>query len=422
MADFFLTLSRMRSPRPGALRFSACVLIVLLVASCGGSANRKSQARVDTINDAKAQAKALMDAGDNEGALAILEPLAVEDLGHAPVHAMIGEARWALGDRAGAIEAYEDALRINQMNGEYHLDLATLLMETGRTGRALTEFALAEQYSAQDPLVSYNYGLALYDLGRREEAIERLELALELDAQNARFASALGIAYAGVDDARSVELLSRAAKLGADTPQFHNNYGLALRRAGSVERARAEFRTALAEEPDNPVYQTNLAVAHMQVGEFAKAVPIWQDLLAQVPDGRTPRTYLGRSYLELENYQAVVDVLEDWLLAQNPREETASSWNKFAPPAATVPEPGPDEAFDVLGMAWRGLGAGEKAADYLERAVALAPENTVHLNNYGVVLAESGNIAAARSQWEKVLQIDPKNSLARRNLASVGPD
>jgi hypothetical protein len=42
----------------------------------------------------------------------------------------------------------------------------------------------------------------------------------------------------------------------------------------------------------------------------------------------------------------------------------------------------------------------------------------VHLNNYGVILAESGKITDARAQWERVLSIDPGNTTALENLSA----
>jgi Flp pilus assembly protein TadD len=76
------------------------------------------------------------------------------------------------------------------------------------------------------------------------------------------------------------------------------------------------------------------------------------------------------------------------------------------------------EALATAGLAWRGEKNLIQARDCLSRAVALAPDDPSHLNNYGVVLAESGMLPEARAQWKRVLEIDPGNAIARANLSA----
>jgi Flp pilus assembly protein TadD len=78
------------------------------------------------------------------------------------------------------------------------------------------------------------------------------------------------------------------------------------------------------------------------------------------------------------------------------------------------------EALSVLGMAWRGRGDLARAREYLRRAVQLDPEDASQLNNYGVVLAESGMLPDAKAQWRRVLEIDPDNATAKANLSAFG--
>jgi Tfp pilus assembly protein PilF len=42
------------------------------------------------------------------------------------------------------------------------------------------------------------------------------------------------------------------------------------------------------------------------------------------------------------------------------------------------------------------------------------------LNNYGVVLADSGMLPEAKAQWRRVLEIDPANATAKANLSAFG--
>jgi Flp pilus assembly protein TadD len=70
-------------------------------------------------------------------------------------------------------------------------------------------------------------------------------------------------------------------------------------------------------------------------------------------------------------------------------------------------------------MSFRGLGQLDKATVYIGKAVELQPGNSVHLNNYGVILAESGRIEEAKAQWRKVLRLEPDNEVAKQNLSAI---
>jgi Flp pilus assembly protein TadD len=61
-----------------------------------------------------------------------------------------------------------------------------------------------------------------------------------------------------------------------------------------------------------------------------------------------------------------------------------------------------------------------EALPLLRDAAAAAPRDTAILNNYGVLLAENGDVPAALAVWERVLEIEPANATARGNIAARG--
>jgi Flp pilus assembly protein TadD len=75
----------------------------------------------------------------------------------------------------------------------------------------------------------------------------------------------------------------------------------------------------------------------------------------------------------------------------------------------------------LLALAQRAAGDLEAALGSISRAVELAPANAVYRNNYGVILAESGMLAEAVSQWRRVLEVDGDNAAARENLSRFAP-
>ena len=59
---------------------------------------------------------------------------------------------------------------------------------------------------------------------------------------------------------------------------------------------------------------------------------------------------------------------------------------------------------------------------HFQAAVRLNPQDANAEANLGSALAETGNLKEARLHFERALQIDPKNELARENLEQLNRD
>jgi Flp pilus assembly protein TadD len=376
--------------------------VAIGVPACSPRTATDAQRRAENLNDRKSQAVELLAAQRYQAALALLAPLAGDASADPQVFVMTGDAHAALDHYDDAVAAYESAIRLSYYSHEAHLKLATLLMQHDRVGRALTEFELAIEYGDRHPLTHHNYGLALHEMGRDDEALTQWRLAREMDPQDPRYAEAVAIGLAGTDDAAAVSHFEEAARLGADSPSFHNNYALALERLGRYDDARAQFDRAVAAAPGEEAYRFNRAALSMRAGWFDRAIGQWRELIAH--NGRRWRysVYLARALVSLERYRDAVAALD----GVEPDDD--------APPYR-------HEALEILALAHRGAGDSRAALDLIARAVELAPDNPGYRNTYGVVLAENGMLAQAKAQWRKVLEIDGDNAVARENLSRFGP-
>lgn len=381
------------------------VVATLVAPACTGVRPGSKSATADEINTRKSDAHALMETGEYERAVALLLPLSERNSRDAQIDGMLGEAYWRLGDYASATTHFENALRLDHGAWDTHMKLAQMLTEQKKTGRALTEFELAIDFGAREPIAHYNYGLALFEFGRTDQAIVEWETALSLD-RRPEYAEALGMAYTNVDTGEALDYFRMAGELGADDANFHNNFGLLLLRRNDPRDAARHFDAAVARAPENEGYRFNLAVAYLREGRFAAAAPLLEKRIAVLPDDRPTRIYLGRAYYELGRPKDCIALLDGWMAAQKPEPRPG--------------RPGLAEGYDVLAMSFRNAGDLESAADRAAHAVALEPENPVYLNNYGVILAESGRIEAAKAQWAKVLDLEPDNATARQNLSAFG--
>ena len=365
------------------------------------------------MNAEKARARELIDANSLEPAIETLEALSKRASADHQLFLMLGEAYAKLGEFDNAVKNLEQSIRLSYTDYHPHLELATLLMRHGKIGRALTEFEEAARYGARDPLTRYNYGLALHKMGKRQKALEQWSMAYEMENDNPRYAEAVGIALAGIDDAEALRYFDEASRLGATGAQFHNNYGLALQRAGDHRRALGQFEAAVAAEPANENYGFNLAAAHMLSRSYREAVASWDSLIERQGSRWSYQVYRGEALLALLRFDEAIASVK----AIAAEVETG----RLAPDSERMDRtpPGLNDAFEILAMSHRGKGDLDEALVYIQKALALRPHKTSHLNNYGVILAESGRLDEAKAQWRKVLEIDDDNTTAKENLSAL---
>jgi len=398
---------------------STCLLILLaatVALDCSSLGRENAPYQDQVVAGQRRRAALQMAYGNYAAAAATLDSLTRARPTDADLFTLLGDAYRGAGLVDPAIKSYEQAIRVNYGAYEPHMKLGTLLMENGKTGRALTEFEVAVKFSERDPIARYNYGLALYELGLRDEALVQWRTASEIDPANVRVAEAIAMGWSGVSDSTAAVCFERARALGASSASFHNNYALVLDRLGRRSEAEAEFRTAVDTAPAEKrnEYRRNLGVCYLRASRHEDAAREFEDLVATDGGKWSDTVYLARARLALGEFDAAISGLESLAL-----DVESGRLARPSPRLDRMP-PGLDEALDILGMAWRGAGDRKRAVEYLRRAVALRPDDPAHRNNYGVVLAEGGMLADARIQWHRVLEIDPGNATARANLSAFG--
>lgn len=86
-----------------------------------------------------------------------------------------------LGRRDEAREAFARALQEDLAYGPAHVQLGFLALESNDTTTAISEFDLAVQIAGNDPVLRYQYGYTLQEVGRSVEAEEQLRKSIELN-------------------------------------------------------------------------------------------------------------------------------------------------------------------------------------------------------------------------------------------------
>ncbi len=139
-----------------------------------------------------------------------------------------------------------------------HYNLATYLQAEERLDEAAAEYrrAIALQPS---PVAYASLGEVYRRLGRLDDAVHVLELALGSDPGYAPAHGNLGLAYLDLDrPGAALEHLEAAVALAPGDSALLNNLGRAYERAGMSERAARSYEAALRADPGNAVARRNL--------------------------------------------------------------------------------------------------------------------------------------------------------------------
>ncbi|TVQ57198.1 MAG: tetratricopeptide repeat protein [Rhodobacteraceae bacterium] len=259
------------------------------------------------------------------------------------------------------------------------LDVATLLVgellrADGQHASALAAFNAVPEDSKHASRARIAAAGELLDLGRAAEAIEGLEALIAAEPEAPQPRIALGDllrreqAWEPCIDAyaAAIDLLDG---LGIENWALFYQRGICHERAGVWDPAEADFRRALALEPDQPLVLN----------------------------------YLGYSLVELRR-----------------NLDEAKAMIKRAV------ELRPDDGYitDSLGWVLYRLGDYEGAVEWLEKAVALAPVDPVINDHLGDALWMVGRRVEAEFQWRRARSFDPEpDDLARiKRKLDVGLD
>jgi tetratricopeptide (TPR) repeat protein len=213
-----------------------------------------------------------------------------------PVHFYLAHLYLDLGRAARAREELEAALVKVPGNPEFLALLGETERQLKNPRRAVEVTRQALKADESFAQARYYLGLALLDLGQRDEAIKELELVVRAGPTVTDTYLALGNAYVEAGrSADAIETLIQGLRIDATRPELHIALARAYRTNGMLEKAEAQLapglpkRAALAASADYPYqqveldYQLELAQLKLQRGQLAAAAQAFKKVLELEP-------------------------------------------------------------------------------------------------------------------------------------------
>jgi len=192
----------------------------------------------------------------------------------------------------------------------------------------------------------------------------------------------------------SITLFSHAIEITKDNSLAHYNLGVALGKAGDLNRAISHYHAALKIDHKNASAHVNLANALAQKGALDEAITHFDTALSLEPKDEYTHTNLGKA-----------------LVIKGELDEAVHHFT-----IAIELNPRMDAAHVGLGNVFATQKKLNKAIEHTLTALEINPKNEVAAENLGKLMFQKGNIAESTRYFKKTLTINPNNDEAKVHL------
>ncbi|HEU5250490.1 MAG TPA: tetratricopeptide repeat protein, partial [Thermoanaerobaculia bacterium] len=220
--------------------------------------------------------------------------------------------------------------------------------------------------------------------------------------------------------------LQEALRMRPEDPAVIVNIGHSLFLLNRFDEAAANFSRALQLQPSNDVALHNLARVRYLQGDVGQAIRLYRAAVAVQPDWIDARKKLALALLVDGENAAALRELER-VVSRFPEDEQARSFRDEVREFIRDPQdPASDRFRRVLAAEHRNLGIALmerkhslEAAQQLERAFTLFPEDFSTRLNRGVLFTEAARLDEAATEFGEAVRLNPSSALAHTDLGYV---
>ena len=214
-------------------------------------------------------------------------------------HNAMGMLHLIYGRFDEAREAFNNAIRLDSLNGTAHDGLANILIHQGKTEEAMRELQIALKFDPNQARALATLASLLSQKGDQEKALEVAQRALKVTPKFGTLHNNLGLIYRRNDQ---LDLAEKHYKLAIEyEPQLdaaYVNLAQLLRKQEKEEEAIEQFRAAVAATPYRPnaIALANLGVYYFNQGDIKKALVHYLQALKVNPDYALVHRYVASIY------------------------------------------------------------------------------------------------------------------------------
>ncbi|MBT6277019.1 MAG: tetratricopeptide repeat protein, partial [Chromatiales bacterium] len=198
--------------------------------------------------------------------------------------------------------------------------------------------------------------VSAHESGQFDDAIATYQDVLKREPRNTDAMHFLGLAHDALGQrALGMPMLEKSVRLAPRSAAYRNNLAAVLLKGGEYHNAMEHARVALRLEPDLEAASVNLGIGLSRSGDAEAAQQQHRSTLQRNPQNLDARIGLASALVELDNV-----------------EEALAEVNKALAVAHDH-----SEALRISGQALRSSGKRTEAAQQIYKAVAADPRNTL---------------------------------------------
>ncbi len=250
-----------------------------------------------------ARGRMLMEKYDRAGAILAFDEALRGNPTYAPALTNRGSCKESLGDLAGALKDFQAALQARPRASTPRIGIGKILRRRGRLEEAEKSVRLAIEF---DPLswdAHEELGMIYYDRRKWAEAEAAYTRAVELAGENVSPRIVRG----------SARLLTGRLEEGKEDiewvlarqpnhPDARAERGVYYVRLGEVARAEEDFKASLAVDPDNPIALHEYGLLQWRSGRTEAAIRCYDRSIELFPEEPTHYVNRGSAFHALKDY------------------------------------------------------------------------------------------------------------------------
>ncbi len=355
------------------------------------------------------RAKRLVQDGDAQGALSLLETADLQGPDAGDIHALKGVCLALLAQPVESAAEFDEAIALRPDDAALYFSSGLAFASVNNLDRALERLSIALKLDPNLPGVRYNYALVLARAGKFDESERQTEL--EIASSHSKTESDLDLWRLKARDFYSqkrwqdmIDAYRKTLELDPNNSEAYGAMGEALYSLNRTEESKPILEKAESLDPENGATHALLGKLYQDEGKQDQAIAEFEDAFRLRPGDQEVIYRLFRIYShkgDTANKARLLTALQNLLASQNTESRNEAQ--------ATV--------LNDTGVELEQKGDMSGALDDFDQAARIDATNLIFQRNAALTLCKLGRPEEAIRRLRDILFIDPDDAETLQILA-----
>jgi tetratricopeptide (TPR) repeat protein/S1-C subfamily serine protease len=222
-----------------------------------------------------------------------------------------GVVRNELGDKQGAIDDYNQAIKINPNYAQAYYNRGIVRNELGDKPGAIDDYTLAIKINPNDAEAYNNRGVVRKDLGDKQGAIDDYNQAIKINPNHAEAYSNRGVVrYELGDKQGAIDDFNQAIKINSNLALAYYNRGGVRSELGDKQGAIDDYNQAIKINPNLALAYNNRGLVRNELGDKQGAIDDYNQAIKINPNLAQAYGNRGIVYYQLGDKQKAKEDLQ----------------------------------------------------------------------------------------------------------------